>query len=126
MGPNGSGALSDDQGPLLNMVSMTQYAIAVLFVALRFITRGIIVKKFGLDDFFIAIAVALGAAQTVTIVLGVEHGRGRHAMTLQEEQFNAMLMVRLTPKTCDDAQMLTWTVYMDQHARVFCSKLVRS
>ena len=35
MGPNGSGALSDDQGPLLNMVSMTQYAIAVLFVALR-------------------------------------------------------------------------------------------
>jgi hypothetical protein len=57
MGPNGSGALSDDQGPRLNLVSMTQYAIAVLFVTLRFVTRGIIVKKFGLDDFFIAIAV---------------------------------------------------------------------
>jgi hypothetical protein len=37
----------------------------------------------------------LGAAQTVTIVLGIEYGRGRHAVTLQEEQFNQMLMVRL-------------------------------
>ncbi|KNG45362.1 hypothetical protein DDE82_002448 [Stemphylium lycopersici] len=55
-------------------------------------TRGCIVKKFGLDDLFIAIAVTLGAAQTVTIILQVEHGQGRHASELHIEQFDNMLM----------------------------------
>ena len=61
-----------DQGPLLNRVSMAQYSIAVVFVLLRsvptpyfnttanvpsFFVRGFIVKKFGLDDVFIFIAI---------------------------------------------------------------------
>ncbi|KAI4637312.1 hypothetical protein J4E83_000127 [Alternaria metachromatica] len=56
-------------------------------------TRGYVVKKFGLDDLFIAIAVTLGAAQTVTIILQIEHGQGRHASELHVEQFDEMLMV---------------------------------
>ncbi|KAI4675672.1 uncharacterized protein J4E88_007706 [Alternaria novae-zelandiae] len=55
-------------------------------------TRGYVVKKFGLDDLFIAIAVTLGAAQTVTIILQIEHGQGRHASELHVEQFDEMLM----------------------------------
>ncbi|KAJ4984115.1 L-fucose permease [Stagonosporopsis vannaccii] len=80
-----------DQGPLLNRVSMAQYSIAVVFVLLRFFTRGFIVKKFGLDDLFIFIAITLGLGQTATIVLQVEHGRGRHTSELDEENFNLML-----------------------------------
>lgn len=59
----------------------------------RCFTRGYVVKKFGLDDLFIAIAVTLGAAQTVTIILQIEHGQGRHASELHVEQFDEMLMV---------------------------------
>lgn len=62
-------------------------------MAVSCFTRACIVKKFGLDDFFIAIATTLGAAQTVTIILQVEHGQGRHAADLHIEQFNHMLMV---------------------------------
>lgn len=35
----------------------------------------------------------LGLAQTATIILQVEHGRGRHAIDLHIEDFNLMLMV---------------------------------
>lgn len=63
-----------------------------------FFTRGCIVKKFGVDDLFIAIAVVLGGAQTITIILQVEYGRGRHASELHITQFNQMLMVCSTIK----------------------------
>ncbi|KAF2026933.1 hypothetical protein EK21DRAFT_102894 [Setomelanomma holmii] len=36
----------------------------------------------------------LGGAQTVTIILQVEHGRGRHSRDLQLEDFNKMLMYK--------------------------------
>ncbi|EUC37204.1 hypothetical protein COCVIDRAFT_14926 [Bipolaris victoriae FI3] len=81
-----------DQGPLLARVSLAMYTVAVTFVALRCFTRACIVKRFGLDDVFIAIATVLGAAQTVTIILQVEHGQGRHTTELRIEQFNHMLM----------------------------------
>ncbi|OAL48471.1 hypothetical protein IQ07DRAFT_622898 [Pyrenochaeta sp. DS3sAY3a] len=84
----------NDQGPLLDRVSLAQYTIAVAFVALRFFTRRCIVKKFGFDDLFVAIAVILGGAQTITIILQVEHGRGRHASELHVTQFNDMLMYK--------------------------------
>jgi ssDNA-binding replication factor A large subunit len=62
----------------------------------RCFTRGYIVKKFGLDDLFIAIAVTLGGAQTVTILLEIEHGEGRHSSEVLTEEFNDMLLVWIT------------------------------
>lgn len=59
---------------------------------LRFFTRGYIVKKFGLDDLFIAIAIILGSAQTVTCILQVENGRGKHSSELETYQSERMLM----------------------------------
>lgn len=72
--------------------------------------RGFIVKKFGLDDLFIFIAIVgsfrpllhitltetktLGLGQTATIILQVEHGRGRHSSELHEGDYDLMLMVR--------------------------------
>ncbi|KAF1831250.1 hypothetical protein BDW02DRAFT_505740 [Decorospora gaudefroyi] len=89
-------APSNDQGPLLNRVCMAMYAVALGFVALRrCFTRGYIVKKFGLDDLFIAIAVTLGGAQTVTMMLQVQNGEGQHSSELHVDMVNAMLMWRL-------------------------------
>ncbi|KAI4669855.1 uncharacterized protein J4E79_000134 [Alternaria viburni] len=70
--------------------------MAMYTVAVACFTRGYVVKKFGLDDLFIAIAVTLGAAQTVTIILQIEHGQGRHASELHVEQFDEMLMYQWT------------------------------
>lgn len=46
-----------------------------------------------LDDLFIGIAVILGGAQTITLILQVENGRGRHSSTLHVDEYNRMLMV---------------------------------
>ncbi|KAI1548754.1 hypothetical protein PtrEW4_001661 [Pyrenophora tritici-repentis] len=81
----------NDQGPVLGRVSLAMYTVAVAFVALRCFTRGYIVRKFGIDDLFIAIAVTLGAAQTVTILLQIDQGTGRHASELIVDQMNNML-----------------------------------
>lgn len=35
----------------------------------------------------------MGLGQTATIILQVEHGRGRHSSELHEEDFDLMLMV---------------------------------
>ncbi|KAF2126217.1 hypothetical protein P153DRAFT_88100 [Dothidotthia symphoricarpi CBS 119687] len=85
-------APGDDRGPLINRVSLGMYTVALAVVALRLFTRGFIVKRFGLDDIFIAVAIILGAAQTVTILFQVENGRGRHANELHVEQMERMLM----------------------------------
>jgi hypothetical protein len=69
------------------------------------------VKKFGLDDLFIAVAVvrcqmldrdrnrcadlvkSLGGLQTVTVFMQVQYGRGRHAKMLHVDSFDEMLKV---------------------------------
>ncbi|KAH8719303.1 hypothetical protein GQ44DRAFT_687868 [Phaeosphaeriaceae sp. PMI808] len=78
-------------GPLFNRLSLAQYTVAVVIVALRFITRACLVKKLGLDDLFIAVAVVLGGVQTETIILQVQYGRGRHTKGMHVEEFNQML-----------------------------------
>jgi hypothetical protein len=64
----------------------------------------------------------LGAAQTVTIVLGIEYGPTRRDPAGGTIQSNA----HGTPEKTCDAPSLTRAVHMGQHARVFCSELVRS
>ncbi|KAF2686297.1 hypothetical protein K458DRAFT_298376 [Lentithecium fluviatile CBS 122367] len=63
-----------------------------MLIASRFYTRGFIVKKYGFDDLFIAVAVLLGAAQTATVVVQVKHGRGKHAQDIELRHYNHMLM----------------------------------
>jgi hypothetical protein len=46
-----------DQGPLINQVSIAHYIAAVLVVSLRFYTRGFVIRKLGLDDYLILVAV---------------------------------------------------------------------
>jgi hypothetical protein len=46
-----------DQGPLINQVSIAHYVAAVLVVSLRFYTRGVVIRKLGLDDYLILVAV---------------------------------------------------------------------
>lgn len=65
-----------------------------LLISSSFYTRACVVKKFGLDDLFVAIAFLLDGAQTVGILLQVENGRGRHVNTVGLRQFNRMLLVR--------------------------------
>lgn len=90
----------------------------------RFVTRGWITRKFGVDDAFIAGAIVsrlisirwyiademkiLGAGQTGTIILQVKNGRGRHTQELSIEQVNNALMV-----SCVNSNI---ALYIDGHS----------
>ncbi|KAF2001545.1 hypothetical protein P154DRAFT_164587 [Amniculicola lignicola CBS 123094] len=76
----------ESRGPELIRVAVAMNALAILVVILRFFTRGYIVRTFGLDDFFIAIATMLGAAMTAMTILQVESGQGRHVLELTDDQ----------------------------------------
>ncbi|KAF2187466.1 hypothetical protein K469DRAFT_570023, partial [Zopfia rhizophila CBS 207.26] len=57
-------------------------------------TRRWIAQEFGLYDILIATAVLLGAAQTATIILQVQHGHGGHAAELSIDQNIDTLMFK--------------------------------
>ncbi|KAF2714611.1 hypothetical protein K504DRAFT_420571 [Pleomassaria siparia CBS 279.74] len=89
----------ENRGPFLNRVSAAVYSVAVAVVVLRFYTRGYMVRKFGVDDYFIASSIAddariFGAGQTATNILQVKNGRGRHTAEMSIEQINEMLLYK--------------------------------
>ncbi|KAL5468505.1 hypothetical protein PMIN07_002732 [Paraphaeosphaeria minitans] len=87
-------ATSEDCGPMIARVSIAVYAIAVLFVALRFVTRGWLVKKFGLDDLLIGVAVLVGAGETIALQLQVHHGRKLQCGTAEDDETSKILMYK--------------------------------
>ncbi|PVI05588.1 hypothetical protein DM02DRAFT_685393 [Periconia macrospinosa] len=84
-------APNENQGPLLNRVSVAVYSVSVVFIALRFLTRGWIVRKYGLDDLLVGVAVVLGAVQTATISLEVKYGLGKHVQEIDIPDYNLIL-----------------------------------
>ncbi|KAL8953738.1 MAG: hypothetical protein Q9222_000420 [Ikaeria aurantiellina] len=59
-------------------VQITAAAVATLFVGLRLISRFLILKNPGWDDYIIAMGALLGITQTVLIVSAIPHGAGMH------------------------------------------------
>ncbi|CAI6337644.1 unnamed protein product [Periconia digitata] len=82
---------NENQGPLLNRVSVAVYSIAVVFIGLRFLTRGWIVRKYGLDDFLVGVAITLGGVQTATIALQVKYGLGWHVGEIKIHDYDLLL-----------------------------------
>ncbi|KAK7181731.1 hypothetical protein PSPO01_12181 [Paraphaeosphaeria sporulosa] len=85
---------SEDCGPTIARVSIAVYAIAVSFVALRFVTRGWLVKKFGLDDLLIGIALLVGAGETVALQFQVHHGQKLQFGASKKEEISKILMYK--------------------------------
>ncbi|OAP56481.1 hypothetical protein AYL99_09660 [Fonsecaea erecta] len=59
--------------------------LAFVFIVLRCISRFMVIHRAGLEDYLIIFALVLSTGLTVTIALQKEHGLGRHAYTVSEE-----------------------------------------
>ncbi|KAJ5929214.1 hypothetical protein N7454_007062 [Penicillium verhagenii] len=68
----------EDRGPLLLIINGTATGIAVIVVGLRAISRIFILKKFGLDDGTMVIAMIFAVLNVVVAGLGVKYGTGKH------------------------------------------------
>jgi hypothetical protein len=115
--------------------------LLVVLTTNRLYTRGFIVRKYGLDDYLIALAVVsltpsrpllsmanvmqlLGAAQTATIVIQVQHGRGRHAADIEMRHYNHMLMVGVLCARVILVEVLMYLVQLDQRPGILPGELV--
>lgn len=70
--------------PVLS-VSVIIVVLATVFVFLRFISRGMIVKKLGLDDYFMFLAWLLAFGMTFAVCWGTRYGLGRHDDRVPDE-----------------------------------------
>ncbi|RDW71128.1 hypothetical protein BP6252_07691 [Coleophoma cylindrospora] len=68
------------------VVSTLFLLIAAVVVGLRLYVRGRIVRKFGIEDFFVGITLLSSICQTVTVYDQVYFGLGRHTSTLTPEE----------------------------------------
>ncbi|KAL4898868.1 hypothetical protein BDW74DRAFT_189871 [Aspergillus multicolor] len=76
----------DDRGWVLYAVSWPLFGLAFLIIALRLWVRTRIVRSVGWDDAFIILAFICAFINTVLVTVSVEHGTGRHASDLTENQ----------------------------------------
>ncbi|KIW24041.1 uncharacterized protein PV07_09780 [Cladophialophora immunda] len=60
-------------------------ALAFVFIVLRCISRFMVIHQAGPEDYLIIFALVLSVGLTVTIALQKDHGLGRHADTVSEE-----------------------------------------
>ncbi|KAK3984666.1 hypothetical protein QBC44DRAFT_9816 [Cladorrhinum sp. PSN332] len=74
------------RGTSLVIFSVAIVTISAFAVILRFISRGYLVQKLGLTDWCILLTLVSNVANTITIVLHVSAGLGRHWDELDVEQ----------------------------------------
>lgn len=59
-------------------VSVALIVLASIFVFFRMVSRGAIVKKIALDDYFMMIAWCIAFGLTMSVIWGTRYGLGRH------------------------------------------------
>lgn len=60
------------------VVSIIMLALSTIFVSLRMLSRGAILKRVGIDDYFICLAWIIGFGLTFSICYACAYGLGRH------------------------------------------------
>ncbi|GKZ47427.1 hypothetical protein AbraIFM66951_010793 [Aspergillus brasiliensis] len=74
----------EDRGPLIVIINGTVTAFATAIVALRFVSRAVIVKRLGSDDWTMVLATVMAILNVVIAGLGVKYGTGKHDGTISK------------------------------------------
>ncbi|KAH7071774.1 hypothetical protein FB567DRAFT_538784 [Paraphoma chrysanthemicola] len=79
------------RGDQIAACAIVTVILAGLFVILRFYTRTRMLNILGRDDWFILAALLFSVANTVAMVIQVQHGLGQHMALLSTEQLTVFL-----------------------------------
>ncbi|KAI2831863.1 hypothetical protein CBS147343_478 [Aspergillus niger] len=74
----------EDRGPLIVIINGTVTGLAAAIVALRFVSRAVIVKRLGIDDWTMMLATITAILNVAIAGLGVKYGTGKHDGTLSK------------------------------------------
>lgn len=87
----GDSRSSQERGPQALITSLVFTALALAIVILRLVTRLLIVKNFGPEDYLIVISMASSIALAVLICIEFQHGEGHHIDTIAASDLIALL-----------------------------------
>lgn len=73
------------RGEVVFAVTIVVFSLATVVVALRMLSRGYIVKRIHLDDYFILLAWAIAFGLSFSICYGCAYGLGRHERNIPDE-----------------------------------------
>ncbi|KAK1499400.1 integral membrane protein [Colletotrichum cuscutae] len=83
---------AENKGPTALAIVVCVSVLSTVFTAARLFTRGKVLGKISLDDYFIVASVVCGWMNVATAAVAVSYGYGRHADTLSvDEKSGAML-----------------------------------
>ena len=81
----------ENRGGEAVVTSITFTAVAGSLVILRWVSRAIVLRNPGVDDYLIVASLILSIALTICIYLQHQYGLGRHFSTLTEEDFVSLM-----------------------------------
>jgi hypothetical protein len=85
---------TESNGPLVTGVAVGFLSAAALFMALRFYTRGAILKNIGKDDWTMLVALVFSLLNSIAMCFEVKYGMGRHIENVGMEEGLEQLKVR--------------------------------
>ncbi|KAK6510253.1 hypothetical protein TWF481_004970 [Arthrobotrys musiformis] len=116
----------ETRGPMTAAIVITFTAFALVVVSLRAVTRFIIIRRPGLEDYFLVIAMAASIVTGVCQVFQVQYGTGRHFAEVDLADWSTSLKYLFASIVAYNFSLtLTKTAILLQYLRIFNSKVFR-
>lgn len=75
------------------IVAVVSTSIAFVILGMRVLTRAMIVRNFGSEDYVVLAAFAFSVTLTALICVEVQNGQGRHLSTISEDDYRRLTKV---------------------------------
>ncbi|KAK0631429.1 hypothetical protein B0T14DRAFT_2939 [Immersiella caudata] len=111
--PDPATAPHDNRRAELYAAAIICWVIAAIFVALRFYTRGVIIRALSISDWCILLAVLFSAGEAAALIDQIIHGSGSHLYDLDPTNTAAAIAWFRA----------AWYAVLTYHLSIFCSKL---
>ncbi|KAM0321798.1 hypothetical protein ACHAQA_009895 [Verticillium albo-atrum] len=85
-------AAIENRGPTLQAVAISLLVAAIISILLRCYVRVVLIKNFGVDDYFMAAAMVFFALFVTCVLMGIKHGTGRHHWDLETADESKAMM----------------------------------
>ncbi|KAF3912468.1 hypothetical protein ABW20_dc0104410 [Dactylellina cionopaga] len=113
----------ETRGPLTAAIVITFTAFALVIVTLRAITRFVIIRRPGLEDYFLVTAMAASIVTGVCQVFQVQYGTGRHFAEVDLADWSTSLKYLFASIVAYNFSLtLTKTSILLQYLRIFTHK----
>ncbi|KAK6360014.1 hypothetical protein TWF696_001135 [Orbilia brochopaga] len=116
----------ETRGPMTTAIVISFTAFALVIVTLRTVTRFVIIRRPGLEDYFLVVAMAASIVTGVCQVFQVQYGTGRHFAEVDLADWSTSLKYLFASIVAYNFSLtLTKTAILLQYLRIFTDTAFR-